>query len=229
MDFDLLPKWLQDLKIPFGGEDGDSDPNSGTPPQQQNPPTPQSDQNQSDSSNDDDDDDDDDDFTGYSVKELRRIAVDLVTGKKAVEAERDSLKGTLTKKEREKLDKEQRLEVELSEEKKVSATLRATNAKLAIVNAIICETKHEWHNPQIVAQQLNPDIVKVDDNGNVEGLRKELDRVAKDHAYLLKTKEGQQHKPTGFQPGQGGAISGGSPGQDAKELAKTYPALANRL
>lgn len=222
---------------PYGAEDGDSGdlgvPAPPTPPAPSTPP--QGDQSgtgttPSDAGNSDDNEEDDE-FNGYSTKELRRIARDLAATKKSAEKDRDSYKTKVDEQERAKRTAEENLKQDLATERETNKVLRATNARLAIVSAIISDGRYEWHDPQMVAQQLNPDIVKVSDDGKVEGLRKELDRVSKEHAFLLKTNQtqgGSKTGPTGFQPGQGGASSGGT-GTDIKELAKSYPALASRL
>jgi hypothetical protein len=235
---------------PFGGEDktGGSDVgNSGTQGNTGDNPNPQGSQGnqpasqagggggKGTSSPPADDDNDDDEYKDFTPKELRRLARDLATRAKTAEQERDTVRGTLTEHERAKLDKQERLEADLTDERKVVETLRATNAKLAITNAIIMDTRYSWHDPEMVAQQLNPDVVKVADDGKVEGIANELKRVAKDHEFLLKkeTKPGppgqqQPSGPTGFQPGQGGATQGDSISADQKVLLEHYPALASR-
>lgn len=229
---------------PFGGDNsvepnqappaGTPNPdNSGNPQggqgnsgQQQNPPggTPPANSG---------DNDDDDPYEGLSAKELKRLLNDTEKNKTQAEKDRDAAKAKLDEAERAKLSKEQALEKDLEDERTANALLRKTNESLAITQSILSDKRFEWHNPEVVAGLLNREIVKVDDKGNVDGITKELARIAKDHAYLLKTKQSQQNNeqnngPTGFQPGQGGAGSGnGLP--NAAELAKTYPALASRI
>ena len=236
--------------VPFGGEDpvgqndgNDPGQNSGSQSNQQrnqgnsgsgaNPPAGQA------NSSSTDDDDDEDEFKDYSAKELRRIAREATSRAKSAETERDSVKGELTKQERDKLDKEARLELDVKDRDQTISTLRATNAKLAIINAINSDSRYQWHNAEVVAQQLNPEIVKVSDDGKVEGIAKELVRVAKDHSYLLKTKQQERQQnngpagsfsgSTGSQPGQGGATQGGTTKSSIQELAENYPALAARM
>ncbi|AVD99625.1 head scaffolding protein [Mycobacterium phage Cuke] len=244
--------------LPFGGEDQQGGSNnadgnaSGQSGQQSNGQGNQGNsQQQGNQSNNQGnqgnsgDSDDDDPYAGLSAKELKRLLADSESKRESAETERDSTKQTLTQKEREKLDETERLKVEKQEDASTIEQLRATNAKLAIVNAIGNDDRFSWHNTDLVADQLNRDAVKVDDKGNVTGLAKELGRVAKDHPYLLKS-DGQQDNSqqqnnqqqqsnnnagggqTGFQPGQGGSNSGNLD-QNAAELAKKYPALANRL
>ena len=187
-------------------------------------------------------DEDDDEYKDYSPKELRRILREISSRAKTAESERDSFKGKIDEAEREKLTKEQALEKDVQERDVTISTLRATNARLAIINAINADTRFEWHNAEVVAQQLDSKIVKVSDDGRVEGLAKELPRIAKDHDYLLKSRSAQKQPnnngpagsssfsgSTGVQPGQGGAAQGGSTKATIQELAENYPALAARM
>lgn len=241
--------WAVKAMTPFGGEDKTGESDAGNIDGQNNPPsgtnTGGAQQDSKKGTADgaagaqSDDDADDDEFKDYSPRELRRIARDLANRAKTAETERDTVKSTLTEKEREKLNKEERLEADLTDAGNANATLRATNARLAITNAIMLDQRFTWHDPEMVAQQLNSAVVKVSDEGKVEGIANELKRVAKDHAFLLKkdnTKPNnpqqntqQQEGPTGFQPGQGGATQGGSLSADQKVLQENYPALVNRM
>ena len=184
------------------------------------------------------DSEDDDEYKDLTPRELRRIARDLANKAKTIESERDSFKTKVDEQERKTRTNEENLQKDLEAERSANAALRAINAKLAILGAIRDDSRYEWHDPEMVAQQLNPDVVKVDADGRVENLKKELDRVAKDHEFLLKKKsaantQGKQpnsgNGPTGFQPGQGGANNNGAGQPDLKELAKSYPALAGRF
>lgn len=185
------------------------------------------------------DGDDDGDFKDLTPRELRRIARDLAEKAKSIESERDSFKAKVDEQERKTRTNEENLQKDLELERQSNASLRATNARLAILGAIRDDSRYEWHDAEMVAQQLNPEIVRVSENGSVEGLRKELDRIAKEHEFLLKRSAGskgrqqdtgrQPNGPTGFQPGQGGANNNGVGGPDIKELAKSYPALVSRV
>lgn len=184
-------------------------------------------------------DDEDDLYSGLSAKELRRLLRDTEMSKSSTEAAKAELERKIKEAEDAQLSKEQKLEKDVTERDSLIETLRATNARLAIINAINQDSRFEWHNPEIVAQQLSSAVVKVTDDGKVEGIAKELSRIAKDHDYLLKSKGAQQNSgnqmppndqgPTGFQPGQGGANQSGTLPTNATELAKNYPALANRI
>lgn len=228
MDFDKLFAFWPIL--PFGSEDQDP-PKDGPKDEggQQNPPG-KTDEEKPPESKDggkkqNSDDDDDNPYKGLTTKELARMLADSEKGKKDVETERDSYKTKVDEAERATRTKEENLENDVKARDATITTLRATNARLAIINAILAERKYSWHNPEIVAQQLDPKVVKVSDDGKVEGLTKELARVAKDHDYLLAKNGSGQQGPTGIQPGQGGS----NQGKSAKDLAKDYPALLGRV
>lgn len=223
--------------LPFGGEsqEEDSSGSNETPTiistVKANPIVPQG-------NSEDNSSDEDDPYVGLSSKELRRLLRDTELSKSSTEAAKAELEKKIREAEDAQLSKEQKLEKDVTERDSLIATLRATNTKLAIINAINEDSRFQWHNPEVVAQQLSSDVVKVGDDGKIDGIAKELGRIAKDHSYLLKTKVAQQNNngqqksedqgPTGFQPGQGGANQGGTL-TNTTELAKNYPALANRI
>ncbi len=190
------------------------------------------------SSSDNDDDDEDDDYKGLSLAEVKRIAADNAKNAKASEKERKKLADAEAKRERDKNDENTNLKNDLAERDSTIESLRATIVKQAIEGAIRDDSRFEWHDLEMVAQQLDPNVVSVDDNGKVEGLKSQLPKVAKQHPFLLKKDNTQenngsgnrqnQNGPTGFQPGQGGTSGGAGNEPDAKALAENYPALAAR-
>jgi hypothetical protein len=223
--------------LPFGGESQESDSSESNEMPVDNS-TSKTNPVVAQGNSEDNSSDEDDPYAGLSSKELRRLLRDTETSKSSTEAAKAELEKKIKDAEDAQLSKEQKLEKDVTERDSVIATLRAANAKLAIINAINEDSRYQWHNPEVVAQQLSSAVVKVSDEGKVEGIAKELARIAKDHDYLLKTKGTQQNSngqqksddqgPTGFQPGQGGANQGGTL-TNTTELAKNYPALANRI
>lgn len=222
---------------PFGFEDGDEAGDQQNDQQQSNSGEPQGSSGQRSS----DDDDDYDEYKGLSARELRRLIREKEERAKTAEQERDAAKNRLTEEERKKLAKEERLELESREKDSTIETLRATVAKQAIINGILSDRRYEWHNPEIVAQQLNSEVVKVSDDGKVENLGKELKRIANDESlkFLLakdNTKQQQQQQnsgqqqASGLQPGQGGANGNGADvSPNIQQLAEIMPALRNRM
>ena len=221
--------------LPFGmeGEDDDSNTDDGND-DTQNENKDAGKENSS--KNKEQEDDEDDQYKGMSSKELKRLLADKDGKLKSTETELDSTKKTLTAKEREELDEIDRLKAEKEDDANTISNLRATNAKLAIIGAIRDDSRFEWHNPEIVAQQFKTDEIKVKEDGTVEGIAKALARIAKDHDYLLKGSKKKEDKdetknqgPTGFQPGQGGANNGGNVDPDRAKLVEMMPALASRM
>ena len=225
--------------LPFGGEDGEGTPAAnegeqapaqGGTPQNQKPPEPKG------GDDSDDGDDSEDEYKGYTVKELRRIAAD--NAKKAADAEREAkkLKDKETAEERKKNDENTNLKNDVAERDETIKTIRATMTQQAIHGAIRDDQRYTWNDVGIVAGLLDPEVVKVSDQGKVEGLKAQLTKISKEHPFLLKSdntndqgrQQNNQSGPTGFQPGQGGA-SGGGAEVDRKKLAEEYPALAGRV
>lgn len=188
---------------------------------------------------DDDDDTEDDEYEGLSAKELKRLLKDTTKDKKSAEKAKAALEKKQTDAERAKNDENTNLKNDIQALRDENGTLRSTLNRQAILGAIRDDARFEWYDPNMVAQQLDPEVVKVSDDGKVEGIKTQLTKVAKDHPFLLKTDKtqqgnGQQNNggtqggPTGFQPGQGGASGGGNQ-TDTKKLAEEYPALALRI
>ena len=245
MDFDILPKWLQEL--PFGADndsnsgpsDGNSEGSNGVQSNQQG--NQQDSQNGNKSSGNgkestNSSDNDDDEFSGLSAADLRRRLKEESTRTKSLETERDSFKTKVDEAERAQRSKEENLENDLANARKENEDLRAINDHLAVTNAILMDSAYNWHDVSLVSRELNYDVVKVSSDGKVEGLKKELQRLAKDKAFLLKAPAQQQNSgngsngPTGFQPGQGGANNGGNTEKaNIAELAEKFPALASRV
>jgi len=216
------------FRWPFGAQDNEDEEKDAKPEGAQNDPPigaartktaptkPEEDE-------DEEEEEEDGELKKLTPTQLRKLIAENAETRKSIEAERDSLKQAAEEAERAKRTREENLERDLKKHQEVIDILRATNARLAIISGILAETKWQWHNPEVVAQQLDSKIVKVNDEGKVEGLTKELARVAKEHSYLLMNSGGGS--ATGFQPGQGGSSSK----SNKAELAKDYPALLTRM
>lgn len=228
MNFDKFPFWS--VRLPYGAdnEGPEADANSGEPQANSttvgNPPAPPA------NSPPGNDDDDDDPYKGMTTKEIKRLLADTEAKRTTAETERDSLKSKVDEEERKTRSKEENLEKDNENLTNENTALKGVNAKLAIINAILMDDRYQWNNVEVVAAQLNSETVKVNEDGKVEGLKKELDRVAKENDWMLKkTQQAQQNTgPTGFQPGQGGANGGGAVGPNFESLAKVMPALQSR-
>lgn len=230
--------------LPFGADDGDEnngdqnnaggENNANSGQQQQNSQNDGKQQHQT-------DDEDDDPYAGLSSKELKRLLAQSDKDKTTNANAAKTLQDKIDAENRKKNDDVTNLTQDLDKERGTNETLRAALAKQAILNGIVNDKRFEWKNIEIVAQQLDPSVVKVFDDGKVEGLAKELLRISKDDnlKFLLTKSEVQQQNnnqqqqknnngSTGFQPGQGGA-NGNGVGPNSKELAELMPALRSRL
>lgn len=241
---------------PFGGTSPDGGDNSGSgdgqgnsgqganpPANQQNPAQGQGNAGtgKGTPATSDNDDDEDDPYAGLSAKELRRLLADTEKSKDASEADKKKLQDKIDEEDRKKRTKEENLEKDVREGQATIKTLRESLAHQSLINAILIDDRFTWHNMDDVIAKLS-DSVKVSDDGKVDGLTRELTRIAKDNDYLVKSKKETQQDPnnqqqqrnnnngpTGFQPGQGGANQGGTLPPNVAELAKTFPALASRM
>lgn len=247
MNKDLFALWPI---VPFGGEDGDGgdggngDGTEGNTAGEGNQGGNSNQGNQGKSSNGkssggkEKEDDAEDEYAGLSADELKRLLADKTSSEAKTKKDLKTLQDKEEAEQRKKNDDVTNLTKDLDKERETVATLRATMAKQAIINAIRDDTRYEWNNVEIVAGLLDPEVVKVTDEGKVEGIKNQLTKIAKDHDFLLKSQQqnGNQQQgngsggsgPTGFQPGQGGASNGGSE-QDRKKLAEEYPALMSRI
>ena len=197
----------------------------------------------------DDDDDDLDEYKGLSVKELRSIAAKNAADAKGAEKKRAAAQAVIDAEARKKNDDVTNLKSDLSTANETIATLRSTVVEQAIREAIRDDDRYVWHDISMVAKvatEINPEI-KVTDDGKVEGVKATLPKVAKQHAFMLKSQkdEGDGGKnnggnsngrngsggngPSGFQPGQGGTSGGAGGDVDRKQLEENYPALAARI
>jgi len=193
---------------------------------------------------DDDGDDDEDELKGLTPAELRRIASDNAKAAKEAEKQRKAAQKIIDDAERKKNDENTNLKKDLEAEQKKTARIESVMTRQAILGAIRDDRRFEWHDPEMVAQQLDPEVVKVDENGKVSGLKNALPKVAKDHPFLLAkdntNADGKNGKgngnngsggqgPSGFQPSQGGSSTGGGDEIDTKVMVDHYPALASRV
>lgn len=227
---------------PFGGEDDAANSDSGNGESQGNSDAnAKGDASQGNSAGqkssgkkDSGGDQEDDEFEGYTEAELKRIAKENQRKARQAEQEAAAAKAKIEAEERKKKDELTNALDDLKKANETVATLKATVNRLAIEGAIRDDSRFQWHDVQMVAGLLDPDTVRVTDDGKVEGIKAALPKIAKEHPFLLRgeNKNGNKSQqnnggPTGFQPGQGGASGGGSE-VDRSKLVENYPALASR-
>lgn len=122
---------------------------------------------------------------------------------------------------------------ELDKAKSDLESTTAENAKLAeailklrIDNAFLSSNKHTWKNPKAALRLVDLSEVEIDDDGEVTGLDKALDALAKSDPYLLADSGDDDGDGDGTPTGQNPVPKKqkkGDPGRDA--LTKKYPAL----
>ena len=183
-----------------------------------------------DDSDSDEDNDDEDEMPrrkGNSrVKELSDENTRRRNENKTLKSENDQLKQKL--KEIEDKDKSD-LERTSSDLKIVTSErdeLKDTVHDLLIKNAFLMDNKHNWVKPKTALRLADLSEVEIDDEGNVTGLDKALDALAKSDPYLLKKEsdgdedDDDEPKSTGRPPAKKG---NGDPNRN--KLVAKYPAL----
>lgn len=150
---------------------------------------------------------------------------------KAAKDELEAAKAKLKEfedKDKSELEKAQR---DLAEQVARADKAEAKVKELQIHNAFLGSNKHTWQNGGAALRLADLSEVKIDDDGKVTGLDKALDKLAKEHAYLLKP-DGDTGK--GASGGQGSGAPAGSSGKghDTKDsraaTAARFPAAARR-
>lgn len=152
----------------------------------------------------------------------------------------DEAKGKAEKRLQE-LDDAEKSELEkanrdLADAKARIAQMEKDITKGKMANAILQFPGYTWHDPEVVLQVIDMDLIDIDEeSGKVKGVKQALDKLAKEKPYLLKGKTGSGSGDGGKDGGSNGAgqkvgSSGHSPGSERpddknarrKELAAKY-------
>lgn len=134
-------------------------------------------------------------------------------------------------------------DAQLSEAEKTANALKETQAALekekqrneeqAVENAILADQTYsgKWHNPQTALSLVDRSMITFDDKGKPQGVKAALDKLAKDHAYLLKPAEGAGtgNEGKGGSTGAPGAPRQQGTGTGKTELEKRFPAMRGRV
>lgn len=148
---------------------------------------------------------------------------------KALAAEKEQLAARLKAIEDKDKSELERAQGDLADVQKKFEASSAIIDELRIQNAFLTANKHTWQNPDAARKLADLADVKIDEDGKVTGLDKALDKLAKEHPYLL--------KPTGPQGGAAGGSSGApagstGSGHNAKDsraaIASRFPAATRR-
>lgn len=175
---------------------------------------------------DDDEDDSDDDTDSNDSAELEKLRKRMkAADKRASEAERklqqieDAKKDDLTK----STDRVTELETQVT-------TLQGEVSTLRLQNAFLTANKHEWHDPEVALSLASSkgyleDVVDEDDGGvDKKALSKALDRLAKEHGYLVASKDKKDDEP-----GTPSGEPSGGRSDNAKDEKQRKAALRNRF
>ena len=65
-------------------------------------------------------------------------------------------------------------------------TMTGTNQKLALQVAFLQDNEHTWHDPKTALRLIDMDGVEIDEDGEVTGLDKAIEKLAKSSPFLLK-------------------------------------------
>lgn len=125
---------------------------------------------------------------------------------------------------------EEDVKKELEQLRKERDQLKKTVQNSSLDLAFYRSNTHEWQNPKAVLKLVNRDELELEDDGSVNGLSEELDRIAREEPYLLKPKapKGQGRKPaekTGVTPRPSGSNDSKSQKSLEAKLRAKYPAL----
>lgn len=145
------------------------------------------------------------------------------------------------------VDEETRAKIEGPINEKYTKLLNSSR-NTAIKNAILAEGQREgesqrvWHSADTVLSQMNMDEIDFDpESGSIEGVSEELDRIAEEQPFLIKSKgkpkrqdkkenDGNQGKrgASGNQPGGAGRQVQGLDAKRKKELSDRFPMMKQR-
>ena len=193
-----------------------------------------------DSGADDDDDDADKDKSGKDkdesdstdddeseVEKMRKRMKAADKARSKAEAELRALQD----KDKPELDK---VRSDLEEITAERDTLRTENRDLRLQNAFLTANDHEWHDPDVAlsladSKKYLEDVVDEDGEVDKKALKKALERLAKEHTYLVKSKS--DDKGDSPDAGPSGEPAGGRSdnGKDEKakqaQLRRRFPSL----
>lgn len=193
------------------GDDGDDDDDDGA------------------SGSDDDSGDDKKDKSSGSDDDLASRLEAAEKRMRAADKRADEAQKALKKKEDAEKDELTKAQDRVSELEESNKELTETVSSLRLENAFLTANSHTWHDADTAlalarTKHYLDDVV--DDEGDVDksALKKALDRLAKEHAYLIKSEKKEEDKDDG----PSGEPSGGRSDNQKDEKAKKQQ-LRNRF
>lgn len=158
----------------------------------------------------------------YAAIQARMQAADRRAS--ALEAENKKFKDA-------QLNETQRLEQRATEAEARAKELEESLAQERLNNAFLADKTYKWHNPEVALKLADTDLITKDDSGKVTGMKAALDKLAKEHPYLLDTSGGADGPDTskGGRTGVTPSVSAGGRGADRSALEDKFPALKGRV
>lgn len=130
------------------------------------------------------------------------------------------------------LSEADKIKKDLEEERKLRLAEKERNDRQAVDNAVLADTTYagKWHNIETVLGLVDRSMITLED-GKPKGVKAALDKLAKDHAYLLKPAEGTDNNGKSGSTGATGTTrqQGGQGAPSADALAAKFPAMRGRV
>lgn len=183
---------------------------------------------------DDDDDDEEDDLSHIAdpkdrrIAELSREARNRRRELRAAQRELDEARATVAQKETDGVKGQETLKTKLAEANETISKLKGQMETGLLRNQINEFDTIKWHDTTLVIKELNRAKIDVDlEDGYVDGLQKELKRIAKEKPFLVKESSSgaSGSGSTGSHP-QGGSTN--TQTTHAEQAKARFPWLANR-
>lgn len=161
---------------------------------------------------DDGEDDGDDegepgaDDSGLKIRRLSREANKRRIENKKLKEQIQQLNDDREEQEKSKKTKLEQAQDKLNEAHTSNKGLSSANERLLLENAVLKDSKHNWHDSSAVIALLDTSSVEIDpESGTIEGIEDALADLAKERPFLVKTAErnNQGSGSSGHQPGAG--------------------------
>lgn len=177
---------------------------------------------------------DDDDAGGGDDDKVSKADYDAVVRRmKAADKRASELEAEKKKDEDAKKDELQKAQDKVTELEQSVEDAQKTIKSLRLENAFLTANKHTWHNPDVAMklaqdQGYIEDIIDEDGKVDKTALSKALDRLAKEHEYLVKKPEKQDDDepdgPSG-EPAGGRSGNGKDTAANNQKMRSRFPVL----
>lgn len=171
------------------------------------------------------------------IKAQEEIIERLAKRDKERESQLEELLKEKTERENAALSEEERRTKELKEAQERADRLTLGQRRLVTKNAFLESNEYDWQNPGVALRLIDLDSLEIEENDgemqikDPKELKKLLDGLAKDHPYLLKSKQeedddkGKQQRFTGRTGDNPKPKDKTKAEAERQALLKKYPAL----